>query len=525
MKRFKKSIALFLAAVMLMGAVGCSQKAQNNDKETKSPETTAAAATEGTKAEGNEAESTKAVSDGAQVELLVDMHGWMPTINTEATEENPNVFLSPQVIADAFQEMYPNITVKWARTKPVGALQAETAEWFTTQINAGNCPAIAFSWGTQYQDRDWYLPLDEYLDTPNEFVEGNEKWRDLFPEYLWTNSSVADANQKVVAIPIALYAGPATGYFYNQDAFDELGLQVPKTWEELIAAAGKLKEAGYTGVSPTNILPNITFGSWVEQFSVGPYIAAGIMDETDYDKDGKVSTAEQLRAVKAGLYNPVDKEYAKEFFRQLKRYYTEVLETGWESTDYVSLWNEGKVGMREDGTWILQSENSNKERKCEYGVFAVPPIQKDTTEYAADAAYTEAGPYQPDPDLQLNIMKPAVEGKPEVLDAAVKFLKFLTTPENISALVLEQGSDIGAVKGADVPPILTDWISQPFAVTPKTNWPGAFTDEQGLALDSNFELWVKDSMEDDEFFEKVNEIQQKGADDYIKSMNVDTTGW
>ena len=91
--------------------------------------------------------------------------------------------------------------------------------------------------------------------------------------------------------------------------------------------------------------------------------------------------------------------------------------------------------------------------------------------------------------------------------------------------IRDRGSDIGAVKGADVPPILTDWISQPFAVTPKTNWPGAFTDEQGLALDSNFELWVKDSMEDDEFFEKVNEIQQKGADDYIKSMNVDTTGW
>ncbi len=44
MKRFKRSIALFLAAVMLMGAVGCSQKAQNGDKETKSPETTAAAA-------------------------------------------------------------------------------------------------------------------------------------------------------------------------------------------------------------------------------------------------------------------------------------------------------------------------------------------------------------------------------------------------------------------------------------------------------------------------------------------------
>ena len=81
--------------------------------------------------------------------------------------------------------------------------------------------------------------------------------------------------------------------------------------------------------------------------------------------------------------------------------------------------------------------------------------------------------------------------KRQVLDAAVKFLKFLTTPENISALVLEQGSDIGAVKGADVPPILTDWISQPFAVTPKTNWPGAFTDEQGPVSYTHLDVYKR----------------------------------
>lgn len=535
MKQYKRIVAMLLAACMTAGLAGCASGGETGQTTGQTSAETMKAAEESeasqqeteaaTDAETAGSEGTDTIAGGEPVTLLVDMHGWMPTVNKEVTEENPTVFLSPQTIADKFMEMYPNVTIEWARTKPVGALQAETAEWFTTQINAGNCPAIAFSWGTQYQDRDWYVPLDEYLDTPNEFVEGNEAWRDLFPEYLWKNSGIADANQNVVAIPIALYAGPATGYFYNKDAFEELGLEVPKTWEEFIAVAKKLDEAGYTGVAPSTILPNITFGSWVEQFSVGPYIAAGIMEETDYDKDGQVTTVEQLRATKEGIYNPVDKEYAKEFFYQLKRYYTEVLETGWESTDYITLWNEGKVGMREDGTWILQSENSNKERKCEYGVFAVPPLQSDTTEFAADAEYTESGPYQPDLDLQLNIMKPAVEGKPEVLEAAVKFLKFLTTPENVSAMVLEQGADIGAVKDADVPPILAEWINQPFAITPKTNWPGAFTDEQGLALDSNFELWVKGNMGDDEFFAKVNEIQQAGADDYIESMSIDTSEW
>lgn len=540
MKIRSKWIAAAAAVTLIVGMTGCGKGGGVPENTTGSTaESTSLGTSAGTeKATDTTAAGTESTAEqigepsGAQgenapeVELLVDLHGWMPTLNTEPTAENPNVFVSPQIIADKFTELYPNITIKWARTKPVGGLQAELAEWFTTQINAGTVPAIAFSWGTQYQDRGWYLPLDEYLDTPNEFVEGNEKWRDLFPSYLWTNAGIADANKQAVAIPIALYPGPATGYFYNKTAFEQAGItKTPSTWEELLSASKKLKNAGYTGISPSNILPNIQFGAWVQQFSVGPYMAAGILDQTDYDGDGRVDTYEQLRAVKAGLYNPAEKEYAKELFYQIKRYYTEILETGWESTDYTTLWNDGKVGMREDGMWILQSENSNKGRDFDYGVFPAPPLSKDTSEYAAEAVYTENGPFQPDPDLQLNIMKNAVEGKPEVLDAAVKFLKFLTTPENISALVLEQGADIGAVIGAEVPPILQDWLNQPFAVAPKTGWPAGFTDEQNLALDKNLELWVKGAMEDDEFFGKVNEIQQTGADDYIAKMNVDTTGW
>ena len=36
------------------------------------------------------------------------------------------------------------------------------------------------------------------------------------------------------------------GIYYNKDLFDELGIDVPQTWEELLAAAQKIKDAGYT---------------------------------------------------------------------------------------------------------------------------------------------------------------------------------------------------------------------------------------------------------------------------------------
>jgi hypothetical protein len=138
---------------------------------------------------------------------------------------------------------------------------------------------------------------------------------------------------------------------------------------------------------------------------------------------------------------------------------------------------------------------------------------------------TERGPYQPAPDLQLNIMKAAVENDPDMLEAAVKFLKFMTTPENNSAMILEMGSDIGAVIGADVPPLLIDWLNQPFAIVPKTSWPGAFTAEYNVDLNKNLQMWVSGQLKDDEFYAIVNNLQQKGADAYIESAGVDTSGW
>ena len=61
----------------------------------------------------------------------------------------------------------PDIEIVWARTKPVGGLDSEVAQWFTTQIAGKTIPAITFSWGTRYEDRGWYLEIDEFLDEPN----------------------------------------------------------------------------------------------------------------------------------------------------------------------------------------------------------------------------------------------------------------------------------------------------------------------------------------------------------------------
>lgn len=458
-------------------------------------------------------------SDG-KIELLVDMHGYMPTLNEEPTPENPTVILATRRIAEAFERENPNIKIKWARSKPVGGLEAEVSQWFVTQIAGGTCPAIAFSWGNQYQDRDYYVDLTKYYNEPNEYVEGNQKWSDLFEDYLFETDGIRDIKGELVGVPISLYAGPPTGWYYNKNLVS--ADRVPKTWEEFVNLAKELnQQKDIYGVAPWCFFKKIALDNWIMQFTLGPSYASYIMDQTDYDKDGVTTTSEQVRAVKDGLYNPVVHEYAKEMYYQAKRYFNELMKPGWMTTDFMPLWNKGSVAMMEEGLWAIGSQYNNTARDFDFGVFPATLVCKDTSPYGMEVQYTEKGPDKPEGDLILNIMKPAVEGKPELEAAAVKFLKFLTTPDNISMIAEEQGGCLGAVKGSTCSAVLEDWLDQPFPIVPKTNWPGAFKSDQNDKLNRQFGLWVLGEKSDAEFFETVNQLQQEGADAYIKELHLD----
>ena len=364
-------------------------------------------------------------SSSGKVRLVVDLHGYTPSTNRTPTADSPDVFNSTYYIAEAFMEENPDVEIVWARTKPVGGMDAEVAQWFTTQIAGGTVPAIAFSWGTRYQDRDWYLPLDEYLDSPWEYEGGYATWKDVFRDYLWESNSVINARGETVAIPLTVYPGASTGYFYNKTAFSAAGIEeVPVTWGQFVTATEKLEEKGYVGVAPWLYFDTTTtFDAWVFISVMSPAYAGALMDVIDYDGNGIMSSAEQARACLEGVFS-TSHEYTKDMYRNLKYYYTHMLKTGWASIDYNAQWLNGTVGIREEGLWAIPSENSNVVRNFDYGVFVAPLVSTDTSPYVKDVEFSN-GPYNPAPDLAVNIMKAAVEGKPEVLDAALRFLKYI----------------------------------------------------------------------------------------------------
>lgn len=529
-------LAVLISAVMLLSVIsGCSGGTESTSPAEPSSEplpssSEAEPASEEASGEASSSGEESAVAaepgeinNGEPITLLVDMHSYTPTLNTEPTPEKPEVILSTQKLADAFTELHPNVTIEWVRTKPQeNAISA--AEWFTTQIAAGTGPAVAFTWNNAYLDRGWYYQLDEFLDTPNEYMSEPIRWKEQFPDYIWTRN-MSDVNNNVVTIPLTLSPGPATAYYYNMDLFDELGLEVPGNWEELLEACKTIQDAGYMALAPWDGNPTINTDLWPIYFSIGPAYAAPLMDELDYDKSGVVELSESLRGVKAGYFNPVEHEYAREVLIRVREIFTLMYPVGFETTDFEPIWNEGNLAMKQNGTWGINTEKSNTKRTFEFGMFPAPIVTKETSEYVAEIPYTEAGPYQPD-GTGYNILKPTIDVHGEgMLEAAVAYLKFMTVPENLSELVLENGSLLGAVRGCAVPATLEEWISLPFPINPNMSWPIAFTSDANESMSKELEMWVKGQTEDDVFFAKWNELQQKSADDSIVANGVDTTGW
>jgi len=471
------------------------------------------------------AQNYPVINDGKPVTLKVQFHGLTPTTNTTPTPENPNVFNSTRILAEQYMKIHPNVKIEWVRQTFPNAVQA--IEWWTTQIAGGTAPDIGFTWGTSYADKGWYMVLNDALETSNPYVKGNKKWKDLFPSYLWSSGSIVDSKGEIVAIPMTLFAGPPTAYYYNKDIFNRLGLKPVRSWAEFVDMAKKIKAAGYIAVAPWSGNKAINTDLWDLYFSIGPVYAGRLLPRIDYNKNGLLDPVETLRACKEGYFSTKKNEYARELWRLIKQKFTEVYSPGWENTDYAPLWNEGKVAMKQDGTWAIPGELSNTKRNFDFGMFPPPVVTKETSKYVVSIRFTVKGPYQPDPAVAFNIFEPSIKahGGEGVKEAAVDFLKFMTTPDNLSQIILEFGSQLGAVKGCKIPPQLQDWFNNSFPILPKAGWPTAFTSEGHEVMSRLLDAWVRGMMKDDEFFQKFDDAQQKSADDAIKAQNIDTKGW
>ncbi|HZH60877.1 MAG TPA: extracellular solute-binding protein, partial [Metabacillus sp.] len=139
-----------------------------------------------------------------------------------------------ETVVEEFEKEHPEIDINFS-TRTTDAHK----EGLKVAASSDTLPDIWFTWGgtlgSFYPENGLTLDLTEYAE--------QGKWNEL---YLETALELTKYEGKITGVPTKL-AG--LGIFYRKDIFEELGIEVPKTFEEFEAVMAELKENNITPVS------------------------------------------------------------------------------------------------------------------------------------------------------------------------------------------------------------------------------------------------------------------------------------
>ncbi|OOE02677.1 ABC transporter substrate-binding protein [Anoxybacillus kestanbolensis] len=213
--------------------------------------------------------------------------------------------------------------------------------------------------------------------------------------------------EKVYAIP---YAANADGIIYNKTIFNELGLTVPKTWDELIAVAEKVKAAGKTPFY-------FTFKDAWTTLPAYNALAANTQGENFFDQlnDGKTT------------FQKGYKEATEKFVQLLEYGHKDNFGKGYADGNVA--FAKGESAMYLQGIWAIP-EIRKANPDIELGVFPYPATNDPENTKLVSGV-----------DLLLAISKTSKH-----TEEARKFVNFLLDPENAKFYLSEQNA-FSAIKG------------------------------------------------------------------------------
>ena len=137
-----------------------------------------------------------------------------------------------------FAKEYEKRGGKWIDSASVGP-QAEHAAVLNA-IAGGNPPA-AFQWNIGVAVRQ--LAEQGLLANLDDLAKADD-WNRHLPPLLVKNITV---DGQVIAVPVNLHG--ANWMFYSTKVFSDLNMAPPKTWDEFLAEADKIKTAGYLPIA------------------------------------------------------------------------------------------------------------------------------------------------------------------------------------------------------------------------------------------------------------------------------------
>lgn len=214
MKKSKKIMALLLSATMAASLAACAPA--NPGETTKATEATEATTTA---AGGQESsgESKEATGINTTDEITLTMSWWGGDTRHEATQK----------AIEAFEAKYPNIHIEPTFSGWQG--WEEKMGLAFSNGNAEDIVQINWNWLTAFDsDGSVFQDLSQYSDVLD---------LSQFPESALEASKV---NGEIHGVPIAM---TARTMFWNKNTFDKANIEIPKTWDDLLASGEAFKTA------------------------------------------------------------------------------------------------------------------------------------------------------------------------------------------------------------------------------------------------------------------------------------------
>ena len=173
--------------------------------------------------------AVSAFADGPSGDVEIAMHFAPGSVQAEVFQE----------IVDAFMVDHPEIkvTVQYNGNENMSKMK--------TRFAAGDAPDIIW---TSPSDMLWYCqsdllaPVDDVFNGDN--YDGTGKVCDDFKYQAVVDMNTVDG--KLMALPVELCAG---SWYYNKALYAELGLEIPKTWDEFVSNNAALLEAGISPIA------------------------------------------------------------------------------------------------------------------------------------------------------------------------------------------------------------------------------------------------------------------------------------
>lgn len=366
-------------------------------------------------------------------------------------------------VVRAFEKLHPDTRIEILNVPRV-------REYLVTQLSGGQAPdIIAVNVEDVWVDvqKDWYVPLDRFLEKPNRFVveagdsslPGAEQWWDMFRYQAISRGKAAPDGRNYCIT----YTMIETGIYYNKTMFRELGLEVPETWEEFMRVLKTVKETGRTPLLMA--LPN--YNDWCADLffdQVYGDLIPGIDLVSDPTREkylqGYLDGEELSFLFSKGFFHPSDRRY-REIWRlmyDLKQYANKDL----VSTDLIREFVTQKAAMIWNASALSYRFQADRELGFEWGVFYMPRFTEQTTAYASGEPMCVIG----GAGTQLEVTNSAVrDTSPDLameeriqqskrLKRVIDFLQFMCVPEQYAKIVNEYPCLLPNIRGVEVLPVL-----------------------------------------------------------------------